>query len=82
MKKIVSKERLVLLGAGVMALGLTLTLSSDRVAAVQPEPDCGPSFEWICVDPGCPSCPPVFFDGTVCERGAFQRQTGLVCTRH
>jgi hypothetical protein len=32
-----------------------------------PEPDCGPSREWICVVPDCPSCGEVFFDGTVCE---------------
>jgi hypothetical protein len=79
MKRIVSKGRLILLGAGAMALGITL--SSDRVAAVQPEPDCGPTFQWICTYPPCLSCPPVYFEGTVCEKNKFEKQTGRVCTQ-
>jgi hypothetical protein len=80
MKKIVSKERLVLLGAGALALGITLTVSSDRVAAVGPHLECGPTRQWICVLPECPDCYDVLFEGTVCEKSEFEKQTGRVCT--
>jgi hypothetical protein len=82
MRHVVSTRRLTLLTAGALALGISLTASSGRVAAVQPpEPDCGPNFLWACVVPGCLSCEVVHFDGTVCEKNAYQKQTGRVCTR-
>ena len=81
MRNVVPTKRFTLLTAGVLALGMSLTVSSDRVAAVQPQPDCGPNFSWACVVPGCLSCEVVHFDGTVCEKNAYQKQTGRVCTR-
>ena len=72
--------RLVLLCA-LTLLGITLTTPNGRVSA-QPAPDCGPTREWICVIPGCPDCPDILFEGTVCEKNAFQKKTGRVCTAH
>lgn len=54
-----------------------LALTSSPALAVPPEPDCGPTFTWICTGPGGP----VEFEGTVCEKNAFQKQTGLRCVR-
>src|SRR5262245_34673117 len=76
--QILSRTRLILLGAGAMVLGFTL--SSDRIAAVQPEPECGPTRQWICTFPPCLSCQPVKFEGTVCEKDRFEQRTGMVCT--
>jgi hypothetical protein len=79
MKNVVSTKRLTLLVAGALAVGISLTVSSDRVAA-QPQPDCGPNFDWVCVVPGCPECPVTHIDATVCEKNAYQKATGRVCT--
>jgi hypothetical protein len=78
MRNIVSTKRLILLAA--TAVGMMLTTSSGRVMAGQPQPDCGPTFEWNCVVPGCPECPEILFEGTVCEKNAFEKKTGRVCT--
>jgi hypothetical protein len=78
MKNVLSRARLMLLGGAV--LGIMLTVSSDRVAAGQPAPDCGPTREWNCVVPGCPDCPEILFEGTVCEKAAFEKKTGRVCS--
>jgi hypothetical protein len=75
MRKITWQTRLILLGA--MAAGMILTASSDRAAA---GPLCGPTILWSCAVPGCPDCPVVIFGGTVCQKEAFERQTGRVCT--
>jgi|SwirhirootsSR3_FD_contig_31_10075844_length_308_multi_3_in_0_out_0_1 hypothetical protein len=80
MKNVLSTRRLALLAASTLALVISLTVSSDHVAAVQPQPDCGPTFSWVCVVPGCLSCGVVHFEGTVCEKNAYQKQTGRTCT--
>ena len=53
-----------------------LALTSSPVQAGRPEPDCGPTFCWICSGPGGPD---VLFEGTVCEKARFEKQTGLHC---
>ena len=66
---------------GVIALAWTaLVLGSSGSVQGQPEPDCGPNREWICVVPGCPECGEVFLDATVCEKNDFEQQTGRVCS--
>lgn len=81
MKQLASKSRwgMLALFAAVAVVGLAALVQGTAYAG--PTPDCGPNFDWICVVPGCPSCPPVYFDGTVCEKNQFQKQTGRVCTR-
>lgn len=66
------------LGA-VLAVGFA-AMDQSQVLAVKPEPDCGPTYQWICVVPGCPTCPDVLFEGTICEKTIFEMQTGRVCT--
>lgn len=48
--------------------------------AARPQPDCGPTREWNCVVPGCPDCPEILFEGTVCEKNEFEQQTGRECS--
>ena len=76
MTSCVSTKSLALLG---VALGMMLTLTPTPAAAV-PGPLCGPTILWSCVVPGCPDCPVVLFGGTVCEKIAFEKKTGRVCT--
>jgi len=45
-----------------------------------PQPDCGPVREWNCVLPRCEECPEILFVGTVCQKAAFEQQTGRVCS--
>ena len=75
MRTVVSRKRLILLGAGA-ALGLALTLSSDRAACQ----DCGPTQNWNCVLPRCQECPEISFTGNTCQKQAFEQQTGRTCT--
>src|SRR5262249_8560949 len=75
MRNLVSRTRFILLGA--MALGIMLTVSSDRAAG----DDCGPALNWNCVLPRCQECPEISFSGTVCQKQAFEQQTGRVCTQ-
>jgi len=70
---------------GVLALtGAALALGSAALIqpayAVRPQPDCGPTRQWICVLPGCPDCYDVLFEGTVCEKAAYETQTGRKCS--
>ncbi len=80
------RKRGVVLKWGALALvaaALTLSVSPlvhSQANAVRPEPDCGPTREWVCVVPGCPNCPVVLFEGTVCEKAQFEKQTGRVCS--
>jgi hypothetical protein len=64
--------------------GVWLCINSDGTQnpayAVRPQPDCGPSREWNCVIPGCPDCPEILFDGTICEKRQFEKATGRVCS--
>lgn len=41
-----------------------------------PGPQCGPTIFWVCSGEGSDQ---VFFAGTVCEKNAFEAETGLVC---
>jgi len=62
----------------VLTLGLTALL--QQPAHASPQPDCGPTRQWICVLPGCPDCYEVLFEGTVCEKTAFEKKTGRKCS--
>lgn len=65
----------------VAALAMVLgALASSQAQAQPPRPDCGPTREWNCVIPGCPDCPEILFEGTICEKAEFEAQTGRVCS--
>lgn len=72
---------LALLGAALLA-GFAAISQSQAVAANPPQPDCGPTYLWICVIPGCPTCPDVLFEGTICEKVEYEKQTGRVCSHY
>jgi len=74
MKSVTTFGMLVLTG-GVLVFG-----SAAVAARPRPQPDCGPTRQWTCALPGCPECYEVLFEGTVCEKAAFEKQTGRVCT--
>ena len=76
--KTVARIGSFVLTGGILTLGAAALL--QPVQAVRPQPDCGPTFSWNCVRPGCPDCYEVLFEGTVCEKAAFEKQTGLVCS--
>lgn len=63
-----------------VAMGGGITLGPEPVAAAVPGPDCGPTRLWNCVTPGCPDCPEFLFEGTVCEKAKYEKQTGRVCS--
>lgn len=65
--------------AAVAAAGAfgALTLTSGVSQAARPTPDCGPTRMWICV---LPSGLKVDFDGTICEKAQYERQTGAKCS--
>lgn len=69
---------IVLVAAAVAAA--LVALEQAPAYAGRPAPDCGPTREWNCVVPGCPDCPEILFEGTVCEKAAFEKQTGRVCS--
>ena len=62
------------------ALAGALAVGDGRPAHAGPTPDCGPTRQWNCVVPGCPDCPEILFEGTVCEKNAFEKATGRVCS--
>ena len=68
----------IALSATVLTIALSALL--QPVQAVRPTPDCGPTFEWTCVVPGCPDCPVFLFEGTRCEKSAYEKKTGRVCS--
>lgn len=74
-----AKRKNLMLIAGALAVGVILLLPGGPSAA-GPEPDCGPTREWNCVIPGCPECPEILFEGTVCEKEEFEAATGRVCS--
>jgi len=76
---VASKLRRLLLVGGVVALG-AIAFVQTPVDAARPQPDCGPTREWTCVVPGCPECPEILFEGTVCEKAEFEATTGRVCS--
>jgi hypothetical protein len=73
-----AKLGMLALTSGTLALGSAALLQQPAYAA--PRPDCGPTRQWNCVRPGCPDCYEVLFEGTVCEKTAFERKTGLKCS--
>ncbi len=82
MKKLSATSKwgmLVLLGV-VLATGFASMEQGRALALIPPGPMCGPDILWICVVPGCPTCPDVLFGGTVCDRIEFEKETGRVCT--
>jgi len=71
MVKLVSSSGL----AVVIAVGAAALLSAPTATA-RPAPDCGPDFSWDCT---MPNGTHQFIDGTRCDIGAFQKQTGAHC---
>jgi len=67
------------LTSGTLALGLAALVHQPAYAR-PPRPDCGPTRQWTCALPGCPDCYEVLFEGTVCEKAAFEKKTGRVCS--
>ena len=59
----------------VLALG-TITVIGEPVAMARPTPDCGPDFSWDCT---MPNGTHQYIEGTRCDIGAFQKQTGAHC---
>jgi hypothetical protein len=72
------KLSLFVLACGALALGSAALLNQPAYAS--PRPECGPTRQWICVLPGCPDCYEVLFEGTVCEKAAFEKKTGRKCS--
>ncbi len=77
--EVAKKWKMLALIAGLLTAGLTALLQS-QVSVAGPGPDCGPTREWNCVIPGCPECPEILFEGTVCEKAQFENATGRVCS--
>ena len=73
-----AKLGIVTLTSGTLALGAAALL--DQPAYAAPTPDCGPTRQWVCVVPGCPDCNVVEFEGTICEKTAFEKETGRKCS--
>ena len=76
--KSLAKLGMLALTSGTLALGSAALLYQPAYAA--PQPDCGPTREWNCVVPGCPECPEILFEGTVCEKKQFEKTSGRVCS--
>jgi hypothetical protein len=76
MKKL-AKLGMLALTVGALALG---SAALHQSAYASPQPECGPTRQWICVLPGCPDCYDVLFEGTVCEKAAFEKKTGRKCS--
>ena len=72
------KLGLFILTTGAVGLGSVALLNQPTYAS--PRPDCGPTRQWICVLPGCPDCYDVLFEGTVCEKAAYEKETGRKCS--
>jgi hypothetical protein len=78
---IASRSKWGALALVVMALVLGLAVPGpDTAQASGPGPHCGPTRAWNCVTPGCPDCPEYLFEGTVCEKNQYEKQTGRVCS--
>jgi hypothetical protein len=75
--KSIAKLGMIVLTGGALLFGSTAVPQS---AHARPRPDCGPTRQWTCALPGCPDCYEVLFEGTVCEKAAFEKKTGRVCT--
>ena len=66
--------------AGVAIVIAVAALAHSQAQAAKIGPECGPTRQWTCALPGCPECYEVLFEGTVCEKNAFEKKTGRVCT--
>ena len=78
MKNLAKLGMLALISA-TLALGSAALLYQPAYAA--PQPDCGPTFQWSCVREGCVNnCHDFLFEGTVCEKAAYEQKTGRVCS--
>jgi hypothetical protein len=77
--KSLAKLGMLALTSGTLALGSAALMHQPAYAA-RPQPDCGPTRQWVCVLPGCPDCYVVLFEGTVCEKAAFEKKTGRKCS--
>ena len=77
--KTLARLGMIALFTAVLMIALSALLQPTTQAA-RPTPDCGPTFTWNCVVPGCPDCPEILFEGTRCEKAAFEKQTGRVCS--
>jgi hypothetical protein len=73
-----AKLGMLALTGAALALGSAALLYQPAYAA--PQPDCGPTRQWTCVRPGCPNCHVFLFEGTVCEKSAYEQKTGRVCS--
>lgn len=76
---VASMLRRLLLVAMVVTVGLASLVLSQTTAA-GPQIDCGPTRQWICVLPRCEECPEILFEGTVCEKAQFEKETGRICS--
>jgi len=77
--KNVARRGTIAVSTAVMTIAL-FALFHQPAHAVRPAPDCGPTFTWNCVVPGCPDCPEFLFEGTRCEKAAYEKKTGRVCS--
>ena len=64
------------LGLTAVIVGSAIALMSAPTAIAGPTPDCGPDFSWDCT---MPNGTHQYIDGTRCDIGAFQKQTGAHC---
>lgn len=76
--KSLAKFGMLALTSATLALGSAALLYQPAYAA--PQPDCGPTRQWSCVRPGCRNCHVFLFEGTVCEKAAYEQKTGRVCS--
>jgi hypothetical protein len=76
--KPLAKLGMLVFTSGAVVLGSAALVNQPAYAS--PRPDCGPTRQWICVLPGCPDCYDVLFEGTVCEKAAFEKETGRKCS--
>jgi hypothetical protein len=78
--KTVAKLGMLVLTGGALTFGSAAVQQPAHAARPRPQPECGPTRQWTCALPGCPDCYEVLFEGTVCEKAAFEKKTGRVCT--
>ncbi len=77
---VASRWAALTLAGTAMTIGIAALGQSEAYARRPPEPECGPTRQWECVRPGCEDCPVILFEGTVCEKAAFEKKTGRVCS--
>lgn len=76
MRKVLRKRTMWATVAVALVAVLGITLLAQPADARRPiEPLCGPTILWTCHGGG----DSVIFAGTVCEKEAFENETGLHC---